>query len=351
MNEGTPIIIKKKKGHGGHGHHGGSWKVAYADFVTAMMAFFMVMWIMGLSDSTRSTVAGYFNDPMGFMKQMPRSNNTLGIKQGPPSYQKVKAKRSQLEDKIASADKQKLRKLKKNLQTLVSQAGVGEHSLDMNALSNQVEIHMTPEGLMIEFVDKIGAVFFESGSAVVRPEAKGLVMKVGKAIARTGHPIRIQGHTDAQPFGDGSYDNWDLSNDRANAMRHLLMKGGVTSKQLLRVENYADHDLKRKDQPFHFSNRRVTILLPYESTDVSGMAPKQELKVKNQAEFDRSMLAPEDPGIHPPKVPQEIKDKIEEQNQKTADDAAALTPSTKKTRFKLGLPGGSSDEYKGLNHY
>lgn len=269
MNEGTPIIIKKKKGHGGHGHHGGSWKVAYADFVTAMMAFFMVMWIMGLSDSTRSMVAGYFNDPMGFMKQMPRSNNTLGIKQGPPSFSRSKAKRSQLEDKLAMADKAKLKGVKKRLEVLLTQAGVGSNSLNLRALSQQVEVRMTSEGLQIEFMDKAGAVFFESGSAVVRPEAKGIVMKVGKVLAMSGRPLRIQGHTDAQQFGDGSYDNWDLSNDRANAMRHLLKKGGVQDSQLIRIENYADHDLKRPDDPLHYSNRRVTILLPYQPADLA----------------------------------------------------------------------------------
>lgn len=353
MNEGTPIIIKKKKGHGGHGHHGGSWKVAYADFVTAMMAFFMVMWIMGLSDSTRATVAGYFNDPMGFMKAMPRSNNTLGIKQGPPSFRKAKAKRSQLEDKIAHADKTKLKKLKKNLQLLLAESGVGAKSLDMKELSNQVEVKLTPEGLQIEFVDRVGAVFFESGSAVVRPEAKEIVMKVGKAIARSGHSIRIQGHTDAQPFGDGSYDNWDLSNDRANAMRHLLMKGGVTDEQLMRVENYADHDLKRKDQPFHFSNRRVTILLPYESTDPDGVKPGDEMKINNQAEFDKSMLEPEPPSIRPTKLKPDEAAWVDDRNAKIGEEAAALKAKSHPpadTSKKLELPDGGED-FKGLTRY
>jgi len=327
MNEGTPIIVKKKKVHGGHGHHGGSWKVAYADFVTAMMAFFMVMWIMGLSDDTRAQVAGYFNDPMGIMKSMPQSNNIMRTFQAPPRYVTASKENNQFQDRQAQ-ERASMNAIKKKLTAvLIVKAGVGTghdmahapgtntKGLDLKALASQVQITMTPEGLVIDFVERAGSVFFESGSAIVRPEAKAIVLKVAKILGASNRYLRIEGHTDAKPYSDGGYDNWDLSGDRANAMRHVLCEGGVKDWQVLRVEGLADRDPKVKDDPYNFANRRVTILLPFDDEKTATVVDKNEIRLNNQAEFNKSVL------IRPEDLSAEDKDKVEKH---TEDAARAL---------------------------
>ena len=288
MNEGTPIIIKKKKGHGGHAHHGGSWKVAYADFVTAMMAFFMVMWIMGLSDQSRAQIAGYFNDPLGFEKNMPNSKNVINIKSAPPQdMHKVK-----VQDDIASDDVKQIEQEKKQLdQALVS------GDLAMKEMIKQVEVTVTQEGLQIEFIESTGAVFFETGSAVVRPIAKTLVSKIAPIIAKSGRKLIIEGHTDSVKYPSETYTNWDLSADRANALRRLLVADGVSDKAVLQVRGYADTKLKKPEDPTHFSNRRVTVLLPFKDiTNPILDLPQEEFKHEREAVFRQSV------SVTPPKT-------------------------------------------------
>ncbi len=295
MNEGTPIIIKKKKGHGGHAHHGGSWKVAYADFVTAMMAFFMVMWIMGLSDQSRAQIAGYFNDPLGFEKNMPNSKNVINIKTAPPQDQhKVK-----VQDELASDDVKQVEEEKKLLQKALD---TSSGDLAMKDIIKQVEVTITSEGLQIEFIESTGAVFFESGSAIVRPVAKELVAKIAPIIEKSGRKLIIEGHTDSIKYPSETYSNWDLSADRANALRRLLVADGVADKAVLQVRGYADTKLKRPDDPTHFSNRRVTVLLPFKDvTNPILDLPKEEFKHEKEAVFRQSVnLAPSQPDITAP---------------------------------------------------
>lgn len=255
MSDGTPIIIRKKKVHGHGGHHGGAWKVAYADFVTAMMAFFMVMWIMGLSDQTRAQIQGYFNDPLGFTKNEPKAKVNIS----PPGQQYARIGNSQpagaTDERKA---KQQAEKVKEQLEQALKQDASG-----LEGLNKDVEINVTDEGLELQFIEKERA-FFEVGSAVLLPAAKKLIARIAPILASTHHPMMIDGHTDARPYPGTGYDNWDLSGDRANAMRRALKIGGVTAAQIVSVRANADRKLRRPDAPFDASNRRVTILLPYD---------------------------------------------------------------------------------------
>lgn len=289
MSEGTPIIVKKKKAHA-HGHHGGAWKVAYADFVTAMMAFFLVMWIMGMDAQTRSMVAGYFNDPNGFMRNLPTSRNIISAP-GMPAKGKGDTTAQSEDRRKHEADQ--AHSLKKKIEAaIVASApkdGYGQELIE------GVEVHVTQEGLRIEFIEKSGEVFFELGSAEIRPQARRLIGKVAPILARSKWPMEIDGHTDSRPYPSPHYDNWDLSADRASAMRRALRDAGVPSSQVLAVRAHADRELRRPGDPYHFSNRRVSLLLPF-NRGAGPELPKEVLADGVQAQFRQPLGIAPDPG-------------------------------------------------------
>ncbi len=262
MSDGTPIIIKKKKVSGHGGHHGGAWKVAYADFVTAMMAFFMVMWIMGLSDQTRAQIQGYFNDPLGFTKNEPKAKVNIS----PPGQQYSRIGSNQ---SAGSTDARKTQEpagdLKEQAEKVKDQIQkeLNKDSAGLEGLTKDVEVNVTDEGLEIQFIEKERA-FFEVGSAVLSQAGKKLIARIAPILASTDHRMMIDGHTDARPYPGSGYDNWDLSGDRANAMRRALKAGGVTPKQIVSVRANADTKLRKPEDPYDASNRRVTVLLPYD---------------------------------------------------------------------------------------
>ncbi len=243
-----PIIIKKVKKGGHAAHHGGSWKVAYADFVTAMMAFFMVMWIMGLSEQTRKSVQGYFNDPIGFMKNEARSKSVIPISSA-VSGKPTKGDRAyELEQRAFEKAEQKVR-------SELSQAkGIGD-------LGKNVKVTLTSEGLQIELIEAQGAVFFESGSAVIRPAARAIIARLAPVLAASGKPMIVEGHTDAAPCA-GPGGNFGLSSARATALMERLQADGCAEKQFTQVVGYGPTKLEKPDRPYDFSNRRVTILIP-----------------------------------------------------------------------------------------
>ena len=250
----TPIIIKRKKSHGGHAHHGGSWKVAYADFVTAMMAFFMVMWIMGLSDETRAQIQGYFNDPLGFVKNQPKVKLNISP---PGTHNPGKGPGSGYDNLAQAGEEQELSKLKNE----ITQRIKGDS--DLTKLLEYVEIQVTNEGLRIELVESTVATFFQSGSATILPQGKAFVRQIAPLLAQTKRPLIIEGHTDAAPYPSDHYNNWDLSADRANAMRRAMQDSGLPAKQFNGIRALADTQLKRTDRPYDVSNRRVSLLLPF----------------------------------------------------------------------------------------
>ncbi|MHB8636375.1 MAG: flagellar motor protein MotB [Fimbriimonadaceae bacterium] len=276
MSDGTPIIIKKVKARSSHAHHGGSWKVAYADFVTAMMAFFMVMWIMGLSDETRAQVAGYFNDPLGFKKNEPRSRSIVTPKSSPGSRPNRKQGTGASEGSAQSATKVKDADRLSYIKKKIKGAIASDKKL-LGVMSN-VEITMTPDGLRIELVESKDAAFFKSGSAVLNSTALRLIARIEPVLRQQNRDFIVEGHTDAVPYPSPTYTNWDLSSDRANALRRALFAAGLNEHLCVGMRALADTQLKVPSDPTSPRNRRVTILLPYKLDSPDGSSLPKDLQ-------------------------------------------------------------------------
>lgn len=294
MSDAGPIIVKRKKVMPA-AHHGGSWKVAYADFVTAMMAFFMVMWIMGMDAETRSMVAGYFNDPLGFVKNPPKSRSPF-VTPGSPAPKPGQGSKSG--DGVTfneRSDEDELKQLKSAIEKAVKSGA--DKTLQM--LLEHFDVQITEEGLRIELAESVGAVFFESGRATILPEAMRLIHELGPVLGSSKRKIEVEGHTDAQPYGGTGYTNWDLSSDRALALYHALCTGGVNESQIVGIKGFAATRLKNRTDPRHYSNRRVSILLPFKSKlgQIEGL-PGDAFKSGVQAAFRKDILvAPNKPDI------------------------------------------------------
>jgi chemotaxis protein MotB len=231
------IIIKKKGGHGAH--HGGAWKVAYADFVTAMMALFIVLWLLNSSQEVQKAVGGYFRDPRGSGKKMGSAFGGTG--------------------ESVVVDRKNLGALKDSLQQAMKQKPKFEK------LKDNVQMSVTGEGLRIELMENEKGVFFNSGSAAPTSSAKDLMIELSKQLGQMPNSILIEGHTDSKPFGDGasSYSNWELSSDRANAARKLMEESGLRPNQVVEIRGYADQKLRLPDKPDDPSNRRISIIVRY----------------------------------------------------------------------------------------
>jgi chemotaxis protein MotB len=229
------IVIKKISGHGGH--HGGAWKVAYADFVTAMMSLFIVLWLMGSSEKVKRAVAGYFNDPKGTGSQLGTTMTGTG-------------------ESITVAQNEQMQKLKEKLEAEI------KAKKELEKLSKQIEITITAEGLRIELLEAKNGTFYESGSAHLSPSGQELLNLLAAELKTLPNSLLIEGHTDATQYStDANYSNWELSADRANSARRLLQQGGVRSDQVTQVRGYADQFLRVKDNPYDPSNRRISILV------------------------------------------------------------------------------------------
>lgn len=279
----TPIIIKKKKGHGEHAHHGGSWKVAYADFVTAMMAFFMVMWIMGLSQDVKTQIQGYFNDPIGFVKNAPKSKSIFTVK-GMPTPKPGPSRKGQFDS--MTIDQDKVRYLSQQVKKAITGAP------DLREILKQVKVSANDEGLLIELRESADAVFFESGKAVLTPRAESIIRAIGPVLGRSGRKLVIEGHTDAKPYGGMSYTNWDLSTDRAKSMLHALITNGVQDTQIMGIRGCGSTQLIKPSDPYGVANRRVNILLPYKKEEDQDK-PAEEAK----GSVDQTFANPID--LHP----------------------------------------------------
>ena len=239
------IVVKKVSGHGGH--HGGAWKVAYADFVTAMMALFIVLWLLNSSVKIKKAVAGYFNDPRSAMKET--GSNKVG------------------DDSNIPIDKQSVQKLKEQIQKAIMD------QKDLEKLAKQIEITITPEGLRIELIEDKSGTFFQSGSARLSPSGQELLGMLAGQLKPLPNKLLLEGHTDAQPYSnDDGYTNWELSADRANAARRLLQQDGVGKSQISQVRGYADQLLRVKNDPMDPTNRRISLIVQWVELPVAPQA-------------------------------------------------------------------------------
>ena len=240
------ILIKKKAGHGGH--HGGAWKVAYADFVTAMMALFIVLWLMNASKQVQEAVGGYFKDPRGTAKVVGTNRNGGGF---------------------VALKKEDMSKLKEQLLQSI-------HHIDpTEKLKNQIEITITQEGLRIELMESAKGTFFDTGSAKPTPALVELLKLLAHELGDLPNDISIEGHTDSKPYSTSrTYDNWDLSTDRANEARRLMQAQGLRPGQVKQVRGFADQRLRLPTSPDDPSNRRISLIVQYQIKDASEVNPK-----------------------------------------------------------------------------
>jgi chemotaxis protein MotB len=232
------VIIKRKKaGHGGH--HGGAWKVAYADFVTAMMAMFIVLWLMSADKEVKEEISAFFNNPTGPGKQTGTaaagSGNALEV---------PKDDMKKLAEKIQQA-----------LLTVPKLSNIKDH----------VEITITSDGLRIELLETEAGMFFESGRSRPTDAGSMLLATLAGELGKLPNTLLIEGHTDSKPFSrDGDYSNWELSTDRAHAARKLMVSNGVRPDQFGQVRGYADRQLRHADDPESASNRRISVIVQYQ---------------------------------------------------------------------------------------
>src|SRR6202167_3397928 len=242
MPQSRPIIVIKKKGGHGGGHNGGAWKVAYADFVTAMMSLFIVLWLMNTSEKVKQAVAGYFNDPRG-------NSSQTGSDQSGSSENLALT-----ENNVAQ--------LKKKIEEAIRQMN------DLRSLQNQIQITITPEGLRIELLETKDGTFFDTGSARLNEHGRELLEMLAGQLGSIPNRVSIEGHTDAQPYAstDG-YGNWELSADRANAARRLMQSSGLREDQVSQVRGYADQKLRVPSNPMDPSNRRISLIVQYLTVD------------------------------------------------------------------------------------
>jgi chemotaxis protein MotB len=239
------IVIKKKGGHGGH--HGGAWKVAYADFVTALMSLFIVLWLMNTSKPIKEAVAGYFKDPSGTTKLL--GGNGKGPGQSP----------GEGPGETVTVTKENMAKLKDDLQSAI-------HKIeDLSKLKNQIEMTVTSEGLRIELLESAQGTFFDSGSPELNDSGKEALIALAKQLGGVPNKISIEGHTDSKPLvrNGGEYGNWELSVDRANNARRLMQENGLRPDQVAQVRGYADQNLRKPEAPEDPSNRRISVIVQY----------------------------------------------------------------------------------------
>jgi len=259
VSDGERIIIKKVKKRGGHeAHHGGAWKVAYADFVTAMMALFIVLWIVANNVTIRASVADYFRDPGAMHKTsagvLSGTNTMRPFSDSAPLQAPSAPNRAQPSGETAGLPQPS--EVEKLIQTI---AGIP----DLAKFKDQIQITITKEGLRIELIEQSEGLFFDIGSARLKPDAVQLLKLIASRIGAFPNDVAIEGHTDSRPYVRAGYNNWDLSTDRANSARRVLEDGGMRERQIASVNGYADRRLKNTAKPLDFSNRRVTILVAF----------------------------------------------------------------------------------------
>jgi chemotaxis protein MotB len=241
-DKSTPIIIVKK--HAPHAaHHGGAWKVAYADFVTAMMALFIVLWLLSSSERVQKAVGGYFVDPSGKGRQVGSTNAGIG--------------------ETLTLDRKTLEQLKEKLERMM-------HTMpNFERIKDQVHMTITAEGLRIDLMETQRGMFFENADPKPTGAGADLLRFLAQELSHLPNKIAIEGHTDANPFGRVDYSNWELSADRANAARRIMQEDGLRPNQVSQVRGFADQRLLLRDDPTNAKNRRISIIVRNQEIDAA----------------------------------------------------------------------------------
>ncbi|MFP3977758.1 flagellar motor protein MotB [Marinobacter sp. KMM 10035] len=296
--EQQPIIIKRKKVVAA-GHHGGSWKVAFADFATAMMAFFLVLWLTATASPEQiKAVEGYFRDPVGFTEGGTPNPVDLGGSASVvnESSQDIEANPIVIADEVVDtlAETLEQRRMEELFQELKQRI---EENETLKEFKDQLLIDITDEGLRIQIVDRSGRPMFDSGRAELKYYSQEILFELAKTLGAVDNKLSITGHTDATPFGGRpGYTNWELSADRANTARRALVAGGVRAQQIARVVGLSDSVLFDQDEPTAPINRRISIIVLnkktissiHSSASAKG-APLIDLTVPSEEEQKKAM--------------------------------------------------------------
>ena len=274
-----PIVIKRKKVVAG-GAHGGAWKIAYADFVTAMMAFFLLMWLLGsTAKGDLQGIADFFQNPLKISSQggagsgdatsvLQGGGKDLTRQSGQVKRGDVEAKKSTSFSKEAQAEfrrkeQERLESLKLEIEKMI------EQSPQLAQFKKQMLLDITSEGLRIQIVDEQNRPMFDSSSADLKPYTRDILRQIGKALNGVQNRISLAGHTDAAQFagGEKGFSNWELSANRANASRRELVVGGMDDSKVLRVVGLASTVLFDKNDPLNSVNRRISIVVLNSKTE------------------------------------------------------------------------------------
>jgi chemotaxis protein MotB len=268
-----PIIIKRVK-KAGHAAHGGAWKIAYADFVTAMMAFFLLMWLLGsTTEGDKKGIADYFQTPLrvaltggsgsGDSSSVVKgggedlSRSTGQVKDGEVKAERKTINLQALKAEIERSEKIRLRELQTRLE------GELRNNPKLAPYSSQIRMDMTRDGLRIQIVDDQARPMFDSGSALVKEYMRDVLRAIGSVLGEVPNKLTIEGHTDSTPFagGERGYSNWELSSERANASRRELLSGGLAEERVMRVQGLASSQPLERDNPLAAANRRISIVV------------------------------------------------------------------------------------------
>ena len=280
--DGPRRIVKKKGGHAAH--HGGAWKVAYADFVTAMMALFIVLWIVGQSKSTKEAVSGYFKDPTNFSKGgSPGGLQSKGgpalLSQGghsaPGSSQELEDLKRQKPPENDPLDRAHLDEAADQFKEAIQRIPA------LRDLQDQIRVEITNEGLRVQLIEGSRDSFFDLGSSRLKSVTRELLAAIAKSVSKLPNKVVLEGHTDARPYGNTGkpdYSNWELSTDRANSARRAIVEAGLHPDQVARVTGFADQDLLNPKDPLDTANRRISILVRFLTppTDATSLPLKPE---------------------------------------------------------------------------
>jgi chemotaxis protein MotB len=269
-----PIIVKKIK-KGGHAVHGGAWKIAYADFVTAMMAFFLLMWLLGsTTEGDKKGISDYFSSPLkvalmggsgagasnsviqgGGNDMTQATGQSKKSDPNDPIQRKMALEAMKVE--VAKQDAKKLANLSAKIASVIT------NSPKLSEFKSQIRLDTTPDGLQIQIIDDQNRPMFDSGSAVVKPYMRDILREIGAALNGVENKISLDGHTDRSPYGNGErgYSNWELSADRANASRRELAIAGMPDDKIARVVGLASSVLLEPASPLSPANRRISIIV------------------------------------------------------------------------------------------
>jgi chemotaxis protein MotB len=296
---GAPLVIKRVKKVKGGGHHGGSWKIAYADFVTAMMAFFLLMWLIGsTAKGDLEGIAEFFRTPLkvalaggsgsgdsssviqGGGTDLTRSTGQVARSENPSARQTINLQAARAE--LARREQQKLEALKQRVERAI------ESDAKLSQFKNQIKLEITPEGLQITVVDEQNRAMFDTGRAVLKDYTRDIMRAIGGLLNDVENAISLAGHTDAAPYalGERGYSNWELSTDRANASRRELVAGGMDESKVLRVVGLASSLPLDPTDPFNPMNRRISLVVLNEKTErqIRGLPEETAEEIQSEAE-------------------------------------------------------------------